>query len=92
MCLSNIFAKPKIMRATKMKGNSCVRGTSAVEPVTFGLGVNPVWAIVMPVVRLAMVDISDVAKMIMIVAPRISLINELETIGIGLGEIMKGAL
>ena len=53
----------------KKNGISWITGTNPTVPVMFGFGVNPAWATVLPVVRLAIVAKRDEAKTMRIRAP-----------------------
>lgn len=66
-----------------MNGISWVNGTSATDAVTFAFGVNPVCAMVIPVVAFAMGPISEAAKMKMIAIPKRSPIKLFLMLDIG---------
>ena len=69
--MSDWFRAANSIPATKMNGISWINGTSPAVPVTFGLGVNPVCAMVIPVVKLATLVICVDAKTISTTRPKI---------------------
>ena len=70
VCRSRTLKPPKSINATNTNGSNCVTGTSPIDDVTFGFGVKPECAMVIPVVALAMGLINDAAKMKIMAIPR----------------------
>ena len=75
-CFSKMAYTISSIMAPKRNGISCMIGTKPIEAVTFTFGVNPVWATVIPVVKLATTPNSDEPSTMTITPPNTSPIIE----------------